>query len=90
VLSDQNKAKLQFARREFLDKKFSSFKYEDKYIIKCLQKDILDFQDYTKEQIKKNKAVVDELLKCVQTAVNDVIPDYEVNLINLNFFKKLG
>jgi len=76
MLVDLNK--LKFARKEFLDKKFSSFKYEDKYIIKCLQKDILDFQEYTKEQIKKNKAVVDELLKYVQTAVNAVIPDYEV------------
>jgi hypothetical protein len=61
-----------------LDKKFLTAKYEDKYIIRCLQKDILDFQEFTKEQIKKNKIVLDELLKLVQTAVNESIPDYEV------------
>ncbi len=81
--SNKQKSKVQqFSKREFLDKKFSSFKYEDKYIINCLQKDILDFQEYTKEQIKKNKQVVDDLLKFVQTAVNDSIPDYEVLKIN--------
>jgi hypothetical protein len=53
-------------------------KYEEKYITKCLQKDILDFQEFTKEQIKKNKMVLDELLKFVQTSVNESCPDYEV------------
>ena len=81
MLTDLNRFKSKdclFPRKEFLDKKFSTFKYEDKYIIKCLQKDILDFQDYTKEMISKNKIVLDELIKNVQTAVNEVIPDYEV------------
>jgi hypothetical protein len=49
--------------------------------MKCLQKDILDFQEYTKDQIKKNKLVLDELLRLVQTAVNESIPDYEVIII---------
>lgn len=66
------------SRKDILDKKFGSIKYDDKYIIKCLQKDILDFQEYTKEMIKKNKVIVDELIKQVTIAVNDVIPDYEV------------
>ncbi len=48
--------------------------------MKCLQKDILDFQDYTKDQIKKNKIVLDELIRLVQLTVNECIPDYEVKL----------
>ena len=65
-------------RREILEKKFSLIKYDDKYIMRCLQKDILDFQEYTKDQIKKNKIVLDELIKLVQQTVNDCIPEYEV------------
>ena len=67
-------------KKDFLEKKFSTLKYEDKYIIKCLQKDILDFQEYTKDQIRKNKPGTDELLRLVQTAVNECIPDFEVKL----------
>jgi hypothetical protein len=65
-------------RKDLLEKKFSTNKYEDKYIIKCLQKDILDFQEYTKDMIRKNKVVLDELLRLVQVAVNECVPDYEV------------
>ena len=67
-------------RREILERKFSIIKYDDKYIARCLQKDILDFQEYTKDQIKKNKIYVENLLKFVQQAVNECIPDYEVKL----------
>jgi DNA polymerase sigma len=55
-------------------------KYDEKYIIKCLQKDILDFQEYTKEQIKKSKATQEELIRLIQESVNDCMPDYEVRL----------
>ena len=67
-------------RKDLLEKKFSTQKYEDKYIIKCLQKDILDFQEYTKDQIKKNKIILDDLLKFIQQAVNDSIPEFELKL----------
>jgi len=67
-------------RKEILERKFSIQKYDDKYIVKCLQKDILDFQEYTKDQIKKNRVYLDELIRLVKQAVNDSIPDYEVNL----------
>ena len=77
-LLNKQKLKEMGLKKEYLEKKFATSKYEDKYIIKCLQKDILDFQDYTKEQIRNNKVVTDELLRLVQTAVNECIPDYEV------------
>lgn len=67
-------------KREFLEKKFSCSKYDEKYIIKCLQRDILDFQEYTKEQIKKVKSTQEELIKLIQDAVNEVMADYEVKL----------
>ena len=37
-------------------------------------------QEYTKDQIKKNKIILDDLIKLVQQTVNDCIPDYEVNI----------
>lgn len=67
-------------KKEYLERKFTTSKYEDKYIIKCLQKDILDFQEFTKDQIRKNKGMLDELLGLVQSAVNECIPEYEVKL----------
>ncbi len=68
------------SRRDILDRKFSINKYDDKYIIRSLQKDILDFQEYTKDLIKRNKSVLDDLIKFVQTSLNDTSPDYEVKL----------
>lgn len=68
------------SKKDILDLKFYSYKYDDKYIIKNLQKDILDFQELTKEQIRRNKTVVDEIFRLIQTSVNEAIPEYEVNL----------
>jgi len=76
----QNILSLNLIRKEILERKFSTQKYDDKYIVKCLQKDILDFQEFTKDQIRKNRIFIDELLKLVKQAVSDSIPDYEVNL----------
>ena len=76
----QNNPEMEIMKKKIIEKKFSTNKYEDKYIMKCLQKDILDFQEYTKEQILKNKNILDNLIKFVEQAVNDTIPDYEVKL----------
>jgi len=80
LLNHPNLSTIPLAKKEILEKKFSTQKYDDKYIVKCLQKDILDFQEYTKDQIKKNRIYIDELIKLVKQAVSDSIPDYEVNL----------
>jgi DNA polymerase sigma len=71
---------IEISKKEFLDKKFSWAKYDEKYIIKCLQRDILDFQEYTKEQIKKVKTVQEELINLIQESVNECMPEYEVRL----------
>jgi non-canonical poly(A) RNA polymerase PAPD5/7 len=67
-------------KNEIFDIKFSTQKYDDKYIVKCLQKDILDFQDYVKKGIKVNRTYIDELIRLVKLAVNETIPEYEVNI----------
>ena len=53
-------------------------KYDDKYSGKCLQKDLLDFQELIKDQIKKVKILQEELIKFVQDAVNEISPGFEV------------
>jgi DNA polymerase sigma len=70
----------EISKKEYLEKKFSFLKYDEKYIMKCLQRDILDFQEFTKEQIKKVKSTQEELIKLIQDAVQEVMPDYEVKL----------
>lgn len=70
----------EFNKAEYLEKKFSVSKYDEKYIIKCLQKDLLDFQEYTKDQIRRNKALQEELIRLVQEAVGEISTDFEVKL----------
>lgn len=67
-----------YSRKEILDRKFSSNKYDEKYVIRSLYKDILDFQEYTKENTRRNKKIIDELMKHIQNSVNEVIPDFDV------------
>ena len=71
---------MEISKKEYLEKKFSLTKYDEKYIIKNLQRDILDFQEHTKEQIKKVKSTQEELIKLILEAVNECMPDYEVRL----------
>jgi DNA polymerase sigma len=70
----------EISKKEYLERKFSVAKYDEKYIIKCLQKDITDFQEYTKEQIKRSKATQEELIRLIQDSVNECMPEYEVKL----------
>jgi hypothetical protein len=49
-----------------------------KFISKCLQRDILDFQEYNKEIIKKQKPIQEELLRLIQESINETVSDYEV------------
>ena len=67
-------------RLNFLKQKFNSVQYSDKYIIKCLQQDLTDYQAYVKELISHKKPVINDILKNLQDAVNEVNPEYKVNL----------
>jgi hypothetical protein len=54
-------------------------KYDDKYSGKCLQKDLLDFLELTKDQIKKLKLMQEELIRNVHDAVNEITNEFEVD-----------
>jgi len=68
------------SKKEIFERKFSTQKYDDKYIVKCLQKDILDFQEFVKDGIKTNRTYIDELIRLTKLAVSETIPEYEVNI----------
>ena len=60
---------------ECLERKFSTVKYEDKYSAKCLYKDLIDFQELTKENIKKLKTRQEELIKLIQESKMDQVDE---------------
>lgn len=72
---------------EYLNKKFINYEYnynfnqnKNNYIINCLSKDLLEFEIFVDEHIKKSSNIYDELLKNVQNAVNECVQDYEIHL----------
>ena len=64
----------------FLQSKFINNLYPESYIIKCLQKDLLDYQYYISEQISIKKPVITEIINNIQNCVNEINSDYKVNL----------
>jgi len=74
------KGKQDLNRRDFLEKKFSTLRNDDNYAVKCLQKDLLDFQEFNKLQVKRLKETQEELVRLVQEAVSESIPDFEAKL----------
>ncbi len=67
-------------KKEILEKKFCSVMYRDEYVARSLQRDLLDFQEYNKEQIRKIKSVQEELLNYIREAVAETLPEFEVRL----------
>ncbi len=65
---------------EFLNQKFLNITYTDQYIISNLQKDLTDYQEYIHEVISHKKPVINEILNELQLVVNEVNPNYKVNL----------
>lgn len=78
--NNNTSAKFALSKKEYLEKKFTLSRNTEEYIYKCLNKDILDFQDYTKEQIKMIKPSQEKLINLLQECVNQTIPDYEIKL----------
>jgi non-canonical poly(A) RNA polymerase PAPD5/7 len=78
----QNVSENLFSEEEFkfLEGKFHSHSYDHNYIVSCLQKDLKDYQAYVKEQISEKKSVIQEILQKLQLVVNEVNPNYKVNL----------
>lgn len=67
-------------RKEMLEKKFNTTMYSNDYVLKSLHKDLLDFQEFNREQIIKIKPIQEELLGYIKEAVEETLPDYEVKL----------
>ena len=65
---------------KFLEDKFHSQSYDHNYIVSCLQKDLTDYQAYVKEQIAQKRPVIQEILQELQSVVNEINPNYKVNL----------
>ncbi len=66
------------SRDEYLERKYSLNKFDEKYSAACLHKDILDFQDLIKKNIKDLKPTQEELIDLVKESVSECIEDYEV------------
>lgn len=64
----------------FLTTKFCSENYNESYIIKCLQKDLTDYQAYVREIISHKRPTIDEIINNIQQAVDEINSDYKVNL----------
>ena len=72
--------KNQNSKSEFLHHKFSSLSYTEHYIITNIQKDLKDYQEYINEKISYKKPVINDILKELQATVDEVNPNYKVNL----------
>ena len=73
----------------YLNKKFINYNYDldfvqdkekNNYVINCLSKDLTDFEKYVSVHIKEDSNIYQALLKYIETAVNESIPEYKVNL----------
>lgn len=65
-------------RNEVLKMKFSSNKIEYKVILKSLSRDIMDFQEYNKDQIKISREIVHVILSQVNSLIKQFFVGIEV------------
>ena len=65
---------------QFLKEKFESKMVPDDYIIRSLQKDLEDYQIYIEDIISKKTEKIKDILNQLQSVVDEVNPDYKVNL----------
>ena len=67
-------------KKDILEKKFNTKMYSNDYVLKSLHKDLLDFQEYNRDEIRRIKPHQEELLGYIKEAVEEILPDYEVKL----------
>ena len=65
---------------EFRQLKFLQTEPEEDYIIKTLQKDLLDYEKYNKAIMKKKIPLIENLVNLIQNTVNEVNPEYQVKI----------
>ena len=67
-------------RFKFLCEKFESKAYERNYIVKCLQKDLEDYQQYIQSEIEVKREKINDIITQLQSVVNEIDPNYTVKL----------
>jgi non-canonical poly(A) RNA polymerase PAPD5/7 len=60
--------------------KFQTEKYDENFIIKSLQKDLLDYEKYIKEQVSKMKKIIEQLITNIKMTINEKSKDFEVKI----------
>lgn len=70
----------EMTKKEYIDLKFQQVKYDEPYVIKSLQRDLIDYRNLIKDEINKKRISVDHLIANLQSAVSSINPDYEVVL----------
>ena len=67
-------------RFQFLIDKFESKANDRNYIVKCLQKDLEDYQKYIEDEIGRKKGKINGIIQQLQIIVNELDPNCKVNL----------
>ena len=67
-------------RFQFLIDKFESKANDRNYIVKCLQKDLEDYQKYIEDEIGRKKGKINGIIEQLQVIVNELDPNCKVNL----------
>lgn len=84
INNDNNQGKINYLNKKFINYNYNFEHIQDKeknnYIINCLSKDISEFESFVAMQIKSSSNIFQDLLKNVEKAVNECIPDYQVHL----------
>ena len=84
INNDNNQGKINYLNKKFINYNYNFEHIQDKeknnYIINCLSKDISEFESFVTMQIKLSSNIFQDLLKNVEKAVNECIPDYQVHL----------
>lgn len=65
---------------DYLEKKFSNDKFDEKYIIQNINKDIIDFQSYIKEQMQKKQIQVTRIVSLLQGILDESGFDYQIQI----------
>ena len=65
---------------QYLNKKFINFNYDHIYVLNCLSKDLIDYQQFVTEHIQREENIYNTLIQNLQNAANESIRDFDVHL----------
>ena len=67
-----------FSYKQYVDLKFEVTKFDEKYIIQTLNKDLLDYEKYIKYKMNKKKKKIELIFQKLKLIINEIYPDYEI------------